>query len=355
LVADRFDIFGREALERYGHERMSALVVSVAHKHALGKQRRQRTTELNAQLDKRLRASGVAVGGEVHATPGCFDRLASCLSLRFLSLRKAQRFSKLEVTAMTDGLSSATSVASAAASVGAARAASVVSASSSMAKSGLVSRLVGKAKASEAVRLEAALASVETRMVALQERADAARKAAVAAKRTGKNAEAIAQLKKAKAAEKQLATVGAALAALEQQRDMLEETALHRELASTLASTNKSVKAKTKGLLGAAEKASDEAVELRDDVEDVGSAFESLIPSSSGPDDDDLLDELEQLVEEAAGVPMPAPQAPKAVTAVVAASVPANVPVATPFFPTAPADLPTVREEEEGPMVEVAV
>ena len=329
---------------------MSALVVSVAHKHALGKQRRQRTTELNAQLDKRLRASGVVVGGEVHATPGCFDRLTSCLSLRFLSLRKSQRFSKLDATAMTEGLSSATS----AASVGAAKAASVVSASSSVAKSSLVARLVGKAKASEAVRLETALANVETRMVALQERSEAARKAAVAAKRVGKNAEAIAQLKKAKAAEKQLATVGAALAALEQQRDMLEETALHRELASTLASTNKSVKAKTKGLLGAAEKASDEAVELRDDVEDVGSAFESLIPSSNGPDDDELLEELEQLVEEAAGVPVPAAQMPKAVSAVVPAPVPANVPVATPFFPTVPADLPSVREEE-GPMVEVAV
>lgn len=324
---------------------MSALVVTVAHKNALGKQRRQRSCELNASLDKRLRTNAVVggVGGEVQseATVGCYERLAGCLSLRFLSLRSSQRFARLDSAAAT-----AASAGAAAASAGVSSAAK---ASSAVAKNSnsLVARLVGKAKASEAVRLETALQNVQARMLTLQQRADDARKAAVAAKRAGKTAEAIASLKKAKAVEKQLTTVGAALAALEQQRDMLEETALHKELASTLASTNKSVKVKTKGLLGQAEKASDEAVELRDDVEDISNAFESLIPASSGPDDDELLDELDALVEEAAGVPVPAPKTaaeppvPQPAE-VVAAPVPKRV-----SFPDVPTDVPGVADAAE--------
>ena len=338
---------------------MSALVVTVAHKNALGKQRRQKSAELNAFLDKRLRTNAVVggVGGEVQseAAVGCYERLAGCLSLRFLSLRSSQRFARLEsAAAATTAVASAASAGVAgvagvaAASVGVASAAK---ASSAVAKNSnsLVARLVGKAKATEAVRLETALANVQTRMVTLQQRADDARKAAVAAKRAGKTAEALASLKKAKAVEKQLATVGAALAALEQQRDMLEETALHKELASTLASTNKSVKVKTKGLLGQAEKASDEAVELRDDVEDISNAFESLIPASSGPDDDELLDELDALVEEAAGVPVPAPKTAAAtveppapqVAQVVAEPVPKRV-----SFPDVPTDVPGMADAE---------
>lgn len=328
---------------------MSALVVTVAHKNALGKQRRQRSCELNASLDKRLRTNGTGagIGGEVQseAAVGCYERLTGCLSLRFLSLRgSSQRFARL------DSAAAATTAVASAASAGVAAASAGVAAKNS---NSLVARLVGKAKASEAVRLETALANVQARMATLQQRADDARKAAVAAKRAGKTAEALASLKKAKAVEKQLTTVGAALAALEQQRDMLEETALHKELASTLASTNKTVKVKTKGLLGQAEKASDEAVELRDDVEDISNAFENLIPASSnGLDDDELLDELEQLVEEAAGVPVPAPKttaataeptAPPApqVAQLVAEPVPKRV-----SFPEVPTDVPGVADAE---------
>jgi hypothetical protein len=102
-------------------------------------------------------------------------------------------------------------------------------------------------------------------------------------------------LKKAKNDEKLLASANAALETLESQKDMLENAALQRELASALASTTKQIKGQTKGLVKFAEKAVDDTQELRDDAEDLNAAFEGIQPTFN-VDEEELLEELDAMM-----------------------------------------------------------
>ena len=170
-----------------------------------------------------------------------------------------------------------------------------------------MARFVGKSKAqsaveSEGARIESAMASVQSRLEGLDDRVKVARQRALVAQKAGKREEAMREMKKLKAAQKQQATVQMALEALERQADALAQTSLQKELATALASTNKQMKAKSKGLLSFAEKTIDESVEVADEVEDVAQVFEGLVPAGSGAfDDDELKEELEAMVEEEDG------------------------------------------------------
>lgn len=114
------------------------------------------------------------------------------------------------------------------------------------------------------------------------------------------------QLKKAKAAEKQLETATATHAALESQVDVLEQSMLQREVASALSASVASTKKKHKGLLSKAENAVDGAEEIKDMSEDVAAALGGLQVEQW--DEDELLAELQEMGG-------PAPQATPVVEA----------------------------------------
>ena len=97
-----------------------------------------------------------------------------------------------------------------------------------------------------------------------------------------------------KALEKQLAMATGAANAIERQVDMIEESALQKEVASALSASVKAAKAKGKGVLNAAEVAVDGAAEVRDMAEDLQQVMEGLSLQDGG-DEDDLLAELETM------------------------------------------------------------
>ena len=155
------------------------------------------------------------------------------------------------------------------------------------------------------------------------------------------------ELKKAKATDKQILMAQQALDTLEQQSDLLSESVLQREMATALASTNQTVKSKTKGLLPATEKAVDESQELRDAAEDVAAVFEGLQPTYD-VDNDELLEELNQLVDDArsdqstVAAPVAAPAAASSSAALLADRQAALEEVSLADFPSAPTSKPKV-------------
>lgn len=253
---------------------MAASLTTVASKHAAMKERAAIQKTVDAEVDKMVK---LHVEGELDRSPGCFSRLVSCPGF-------GTRFRRMAVPTVESA--SVSSSAAASASLGS--------------KSGsLMTRLVGNSKQNEAVRIETAMKTVQARVSLLSEKVTVSRQRALDSKRASKNEEAMRELRKSKAVEKQLATATAALEALERQEDMLAQSSLQRELAAALSTTNKEVKKKHKGLLSFAEKAVDESVELKDDAEDIGSVFDGLVGAvDPGVDEDELLQELESMVED---------------------------------------------------------
>lgn len=185
-------------------------------------------------------------------------------------------------------------------------------------------------------RLAQAAESVQAHASQLSERAAAARARALELQMAGKKADALMALKRAKALEKQAATAMSTHAALESQQDMLESSALQREIASALSASVASTKTKSKGLLSKAETAVDDAAELKDAFEEVTEALGGLQAQYGDDDDDELLAELQSMVAE---VPVAAPTealATTASTSVEAASASADVAQVVAAFPEAP-------------------
>ena len=250
---------------------MSSSLTTVASKHAALKDRAAIQRKVEAEVDKMVK-----VHLDEERTPGCFSRLISCPGF-------GRRFRRMPVSTV-ESASVSSSVAESAAER--------VSKSNS-----LINRFVGNSKHNEGVRIENAMKTVQARVSLLSEKVKLSRQRALASKRASKHEEALRELKKSKALEKQLATATAALEALERQEDMLAQSSLQRELAAALSTTNKQVKKKHKGLLSFAEKAVDESVELKDDAEDIGSVFDGLVGAvDTGVDEDELLQELESMV-----------------------------------------------------------
>ena len=99
-------------------------------------------------------------------------------------------------------------------------------------------------------RLDHAADSVSAHASQLSERAAAARERAKTLAASGKRAEALMALKRAKGLEKQAESAAATHAALEAQKDMLDGQELQREIASAMAASVATTKSKTKVTLG---------------------------------------------------------------------------------------------------------
>lgn len=247
---------------------MSATLTTVASKAAMLSARRSEAAAIEAVAKRQA----VSAGAEDPPREGCFGRLVTC---NLFSKRTARVSTREDAAVVGARMESAS-------------------------QSGLLNRLVGVRKkgAAEEEKLEVATQSVAMRVSSLREKTEAARKRAVAAKRLGKNEEALREMKKLKAVEKQLFTAQAALDALERQADLMAESQLQKELTTALQTTTQSVKAKSKGVLQSAEVAIDDAHEVRDDVADIAQVFEGLVPED-GHDEDDLQAELDAMVGDA--------------------------------------------------------
>ena len=221
---------------------------------------------------------------------GCFSGISRCFPWTRSSRTRLPTTEMAAAGAM--GAAGAAGAMGAMGAMGAAAAKSTATASAA-------SRLFGtrKSAASESKKLLDAIAMADAKVLELSERIELGRKRAVALRKEGKRAEALMALKKAKNDEKLLASASAALETLEGQKDMLENAALQRELASALASTTKQIKGKTKGLVKFAEKAVDDTQDLRDDAEDLSAAFEGIQPASQ-MDEDLLMEELNSMMQD---------------------------------------------------------
>ena len=173
-----------------------------------------------------------------------------------------------------------------------------VSSSTSSSKLKLSLFGVSKQQRSEATAIEVAMGKVQMRLADLEERARTHRSLALKDKQSGNTHDALRELKKAKSLDRQVETTRVALDALERQLDTLSDIGLQRELATALTSTSKSLKVKTKGLVELADNAVEVTQELADDAEDIQTAFDGLMPSSSSSkiDDEELLAELNEMV-----------------------------------------------------------
>ena len=173
-----------------------------------------------------------------------------------------------------------------------------------------------KSTSAAAARLEQAAAQVSTHAEGLAERAAEARKKAQLLAGMGKKQEAMMALKRCKTLEKQAETALATHAAIEQQQDMLQSSALQRDVASALSSAVKSTKVKTKGLLEKAEDAVDSSAELKDAFEDISEVLGGL--NKHDFDEDELMAEIEAMSQpepaaESEAVPAKAQVEPQAI------------------------------------------
>tara|TARA_B110000858_G_scaffold138672_1_gene157475 strand:+ start:3376 stop:4257 length:882 start_codon:yes stop_codon:yes gene_type:complete len=146
-------------------------------------------------------------------------------------------------------------------------------------------------------RLEKAAEQMANHADQLYAKASTSREKAKSLMESGKRQEAIMALKRCKALEKQAEVASNTHSAIEQQKDMLESSALQREIASALSASIATTKKKTRGLLEKAETAVDDSAELRDAVEDISEVMGGLVKSDDF-DDDDILEELESMTVE---------------------------------------------------------
>ena len=152
--------------------------------------------------------------------------------------------------------------------------------------------------ASANARLEKAAEQMEHHAEGLYAKAGASRAKAKAMMAQGKKQEAMGALKRAKALEKQAEVAASTHAAIEQQKDMLESSALQREVATALSASIATTKKKTRGLLEKAERAVDGSVELRDAADEISEVMGGLNANDQF-DEDDLMEELELMQREA--------------------------------------------------------
>ena len=199
-------------------------------------------------------------------------------------------------------------------------------------KYSIPSEILNRNKAT--TQLQLATEQLQQRTEALQQRVDQARANAVTLNMSGKKAEALVALRKSKIIEKQLLSSQNALETLESQLLMIEEAKLQSTISSALTASTGAVRRKTKGLVSKTEKAVDAAIEVRDMSEDVGAAMDGLRPTD-GPDEDDLMEELEAMMKPATVEGVAAVQQPSSATITVS-------------FPTAPSGDVSGRVERQG-------
>ena len=279
--------FGREG----GGVASMVAPTTVFEKAEAQKAMREEQRRIGAAID-RLAAQSAAE--QEAMVTGCGGQGVVCAIVRTLGRwlgihRRVESQSTEQMMSAADARSAAASSGSAAGSV-----------STSRISAGSASRVFGVArqKADPSVKLEQAASAMRGRVTALEQRAEEARVAAARAMRAKQKGVAMRELKRAKALEAQAASTQSALDALEAQSDMLEQTALQREVAAAIGATAKTLK-KDKKLLSKAEDAVDAAGELRDLHADITSVMGELGDQSKYDyDDDELMAELNGMVQE---------------------------------------------------------
>ena len=144
----------------------------------------------------------------------------------------------------------------------------------------------GAGAASTNARLEKAAEQMESHAAQLYAKAGASRSKAKALMAQGKKQEAMLALKRAKALEKQAEVAASTHAAIEQQQEMLQSSALQREVASALSASIATTKKKTRGLLEKAESAVDGSAELRDVAEEINEVMGGLAKADDYDEED---------------------------------------------------------------------
>jgi len=156
--------------------------------------------------------------------------------------------------------------------------------------------LAGSKKVTPKSKLQSAAELMKSRVESLENRSAQAKSLAQENMQAGNRAAALRELKRSKALEKQANSTQSALDAIEAQNDMLEQTALQKEVANAIGATAKTLK-KEKALLSKAENAVDAAAEMKDIHDDITQVMAGLGENmASEYDDDDLLAELEGMV-----------------------------------------------------------
>lgn len=259
---------------------MTMQLTTVASKQQALKARVSEQKQVDMEVDKLVK---LHVDGEIQTSVWCLSKLLNCPGFRLPSSYIWRTAVSTEEQSTAQSSSTHTS--------------SVALVDH---KLDLLTRFVGRSKKekAETVRIADAMKTVQARVEDLQDRVNICRERALVAKKANKHEDALREMKKSKAAAKQLATAMTALETLERQEDLLAQSSLQRELAAALSTTNKEVKKKHKGLLGFAEHVVDDAVELKDYAEDIGAVFDGLVTNSVDEtvDEKDLLEELECMV-----------------------------------------------------------
>ena len=264
---------------------------TVLEKSEAQKAMREEQRRIGAAID-RLAAQSVAE--QEAMVTGCGGQGIVCAIVRGLGRwlgihRRVESQGTVQMMSAADACGATASSSSAASSISASRVAA-----------GSASRVFGVArqKADPSVKLEQAASAMRGRVAALELRAEEARVAATRAMRARQKPVAMRELKRAKALEAQAASTQSALDALEAQSDMLEQTALQREVAAAIGETAKTLK-KDKKLLSKAEDAVDAAGELRDLHADISSVMGELGDQGKYDyDDDELMAELNDMAQE---------------------------------------------------------
>jgi hypothetical protein len=167
-------------------------------------------------------------------------------------------------------------------------------------------RLFGVGSRSKRVGASQKLEQVSSAMLAraeeLRTRAEAQRQLAVrtaACNKQSSRSMALAQLRRAKQLEKQADAAQSAHEAIEAQSDMLQQTALQREVAAALGASTRSLK-KDRALLTKAETAVEAAGQIKDIHDELAQTMGELGSDMRVDyDDDELLAELGQMINEA--------------------------------------------------------
>jgi hypothetical protein len=163
---------------------------------------------------------------------------------------------------------------------------------------GLLRRLVGRPLRHAVSASDVATSPVgalRDKVSDLQSRADALRAQAKSSMASGRRADALAQLKRAKLLERQAESTGAAVTALEEQHLQLESAAITASITKAINKTVSKARKKHKGLLGQVDRAADGTTELTDLSQEVNDSLGSFA-TGGGYDDDELLEELQEMV-----------------------------------------------------------
>ena len=152
-----------------------------------------------------------------------------------------------------------------------------------------------KGKADPHAKLQEAAAAMQGRIEQLEARVGEGQAEAKRLMGLGQKAAALRAMRKVKGVEKQVASNQAALDAVEQQVDLMQQAVMQKTVASALQTSSKGLKGQKK-LLQQAEGAVEDAAEARDMAEDLSTVMGEFAQNGHHDDDDELLAELDALI-----------------------------------------------------------